>query len=99
MCQRSGNICVLILPLVFFLCIFAVIKAENCALPAKLMLKEIGVRWNLLTDGEKAVWSERAAEDKIRFARDVRCYAIAFFPSHYYFILRFFVLIHVFYVF
>ena len=58
-----------------------VIKAENCALPAKEMMKEIGVRWNLLTDSEKAVWGERAAEDKIRYTRDVRCYALSFLYS------------------
>ena len=46
-----------------------------------MIMQELGVRWNLLTDGEKAVWNERAAEDKIRYARDVRCYANCLLPS------------------
>lgn len=65
-----------------------------------MIMQEIGVRWNLLTDGEKAVWNERAAEDKIRYARDVRCYAnCLLLPSTLlFYLLILFILTYVFFV-
>lgn len=50
------------------------VKAENPNLEAKEVTRELGARWRALSDEEKAVYSERATQDKVRYEAEMQGY-------------------------